>query len=1355
MKEDVIKWALTLNAEGARKELNKLQADSDKLKLKKAELQKQMDLVARESGKESEEFKRLSAEMNKLQKNIDANKAKTDALESTMNKNKLTVRELQQHLKEMQRQLRNTSAVIEPERFKQLTGEIEKTKEALRAATGQTKTFVESFKGWRENIVNGGLLALGQQIFDKFSAAISGAFTTIRDFEAKNSELAAVLGTNSERITALTGQALELGRTTAYTASQVTGLQVELARLGFSMDDITNMTPSVMSFATAVGTDLSSAATLSGAALRIFGLESTEIDRVVSTMAVSTTKSAMSFDYLNNSLATIGPVAASFGFTIEDTAALLGTLANSGFDASSAATATRNILLNLADEGGKLAQALGSPVKNSAELAAALRKLNDEGVDLATALELTDKRSVAAFESFLKNADSIATLRTEVTGAEGALADMTATMSDNVSGSLAGLDSAIEGLILKFYESKGAMKLIIDALTSLVQWVANNIAVIGTLAAAVTVWSIATAQATRNLYTHITALATSAAGWVKNTAATIANTAARLANITATYGLSGAWKALNVIMAANPIGAVITAIVALTAGIVALIKMTDTATAGMKALEEAEKEALSSTIEEESRINFLTAAIHNNSLSVDERRRAIADLQQIIPGYNAELSKEGRLTNENTAAIREYIKSMREKAMVQALENKLQPYYDELAGYSVTLDKARTAYKKAGEDIARYRASYNQQMAAGDTAAAAATKKRLKEAEKAYSENYRIAAEYVNKQNELTKEYEDSLTYLDKKRGEALKREAATTTATAATQTDTPAKTTTTSTTTSTTQKTDPDKIAADALQSQLDNLKNAHDQQLAELDNFHKRELLTDAQYAQRKATADQEYAANRLNLLERADEQTAAECQKTHQLIAQQTQKANDDQTAAQLAYDLSLLDIERETRDKRLLQADTTYKELRRATEAAKAQGQITEEQYQLNLKEIDWNQANERLQIAMDYEKQLTDLQKTGFTVRQSDLQNATQQTRDAYHELLISAASLSQQVNAITIAPKTEREQLEAEYNAMLASTATLFDNLLAKREEFGLTEEQIEIARQERLKQLASQHEADLERLNDKERSNFEKNWNAKTKTATKTFSTINSLAGMAGQLFKEIEQGEIADSDAKYDALIAQAEANGEDTAALEKEKEAAKLEIQKKYADAQFVTTIAQIISQTGLSIMQAYAQLGPIAGSVAAAILVALGAVQVANANAERERVKNQTVSGYADGGYTGPGGKYEVAGVVHKGEYVIPQAVMGDPYVIDAVTNIEAIRRHQLGLTRHTAGYADGGYTSDPQTAVTQTDTPSTPDINALTAACARLGEAVTHLQDIRAWVSLQDIRRAERTDTLARSQFRSL
>ena len=235
------------------------------------------------------------------------------------------------------------------------------------------------------------------------------------------------------------------------------------------------MTPSVLKFAKAVDTDLASAATLAGATLRIFNLDAEDTERALSTMAIGTTSSALNFEYLNSAMSTVGPVANSFGFTIEETTALLGTLANSGFDASSAATATRNILLNLADSSGKLALALGGPVNNLDDLVKGLKKLNSEGIDLNKALELTDKRSVAAFNTFLNGTDTVLALCDAVTDAEDDFNAMSEEMGDNVQGALNRLSSTIEGVVLRFYESKGILRDLIDLATLMVEGVGGMI----------------------------------------------------------------------------------------------------------------------------------------------------------------------------------------------------------------------------------------------------------------------------------------------------------------------------------------------------------------------------------------------------------------------------------------------------------------------------------------------------------------------------------------------------------------------------------------------------------------------------------------------------------------------------------------------------------------------------------------------------------------------------------------------------------------------------------------------------------------------------------------------------------------
>ena len=108
------------------------------------------------------------------------------------------------------------------------------------------------------------------------------------------------------------------------------------------------------------------------------------------------------------------------------------------------------------------------------------------------------------------------------------------------------------------------------------------------------------------------------------------------------------------------------------------------------------------------------------------------------------------------------------------------------------------------------------------------------------------------------------------------------------------------------------------------------------------------------------------------------------------------------------------------------------------------------------------------------------------------------------------------------------------------------------------------------------------------------------------------------------LQDAEMANIDAKYDAEIKAAEGNTELQEKLEKKKANEQLKVQKKYADVNFAMQAAQIVSNTATSIMKAYSDMGPIAGSIAAALMGVTGAAQLVVANAQRQKVKRMTLS-----------------------------------------------------------------------------------------------------------------------------------
>ena len=312
--------------------------------------------------------------------------------------------------------------------------------------------------------------------FLSVAAAIGAAKKVIGDmvrinkqFEQGTAVLASIIGKTTDEISALTNQAKQLGATTRYTAMQITELQTNLARLGFTEQEILNSTKAIQAFATATGADLGEAANLAGAALRGFGMNATEMERAASVMAVSTTKSALSFEKLATAIPIVAPVAKQFGFTIEDTVTLLAKLSDAGMDASTAATATRNVFLKMANDSGKLSQALGRPVHSVEEFGEALAEMRKKGLSLNDILQMVGVRSTAAFAVFADNAETLKDFKASITDCGDAMGEMENKQLNTLQGSITILNSAWEGLMLTFSESNGTIKAVVDSLSDLLQ----------------------------------------------------------------------------------------------------------------------------------------------------------------------------------------------------------------------------------------------------------------------------------------------------------------------------------------------------------------------------------------------------------------------------------------------------------------------------------------------------------------------------------------------------------------------------------------------------------------------------------------------------------------------------------------------------------------------------------------------------------------------------------------------------------------------------------------------------------------------------------------------------------------------
>lgn len=520
--------------------------------------------------------------------------------------------------------------------------------------------------------------------------ALMSSAETLKNFERKNAELASVLGTSTAGVKELTDAAKDLGRRTEFTSSEVTELQTALARLGYTKDQILDMQETTLKFAAAVNTDLGRAANFAGAALRGFGLQAEDSAHLLDVMAAATTKSALDFSKLETSMSIVAPIAHSFGLTVEDTVTLLGSLANAGFDASSAATATRNILLNLADANGKLAKGLGHTAKTFPEIIAALKECKEKGIDLNSALEMTDKRSVSAFSALISGAASADELRQALGSVDGTLDQMYETMTNNLQGAIKQLQSAWEGFILTMQGANGPMTSAVKSLADGINNLTDHADEFGrTLVELIATFGVyKAALITMNALKATSALVTK--GW----------TVAEILHYQALLVAEKAQKALNSTILKNPYVLAAAAVATLAYGIYKLATASTDAEKAVARLDKADREMNKGISSETAKLDILFAklkAAKKGTTEYDDAKKAIMSK---YGQYLSKLGDEKKALDDIALAYRtiteEITKAAKAKAMESFISTEADTYGQKIADIRENLYKSLQS--KFGEE---------------------------------------------------------------------------------------------------------------------------------------------------------------------------------------------------------------------------------------------------------------------------------------------------------------------------------------------------------------------------------------------------------------------------------------------------------------------------------------------------------------------------------------------------------------------------------------------------------------------------------------------------------------------------------
>ena len=670
-------------------------------------------------------------------------------------------------------------------------------------------------------------------------------------------------------------------------------------------------------------------------------------------------------------------------------------------------------------------------------------------------------------------------------------------------------------------------------------------------------------------------------------------------------------KAFNVVLKLSPWGLVLGGITLVVGAMLMFNRRTDAATVAQKKLKSIQEEATRKAEEERIKIEMLTRRIHDNSLSLDERRSAISALQKIVPDYTAKLSNEGKVYDENTEALTRYLNKLKEKALLEGAQEAIKDLGRKKADLLVT----KRQQQQQLDDLKKEQRQYIKQNAGRIQTSGGAVASGAVNATMGYSANVSSLSKELQKTEDKIKEIDTTLTAIDKEFGKQL-FDSETGGNGGGGGSDKKKKTK------SVKSQSAPDDIAIKKFsadrQADIDAAKAAYQEDLNNLNMSLAQKKISQEQYNVYVSALNTQNATNLLAIEQSYQEQSQQIAIKD----ADKKKKLQEDQNKRVEDAKQKLVDTQ--------IEAEKNYQSVMEqlVNEGKTAQTLTLEQERDAKLAVLDGYYKAAKL-LAEQSGEDITNVETAYQTARQNILNDYADKELKRIKELEAQKAQVRQEYGLDTFEDQyaAQATKRKADYDKGLIDKQQ-YDQAMANldqeaeahklqiRQQYGLASQQeLYNAEMEQLKQHLQNKE-----ISEEEYEEAVKNLKiSKMKEAFDYYSNLSSGAVQA------LQQAEEANVDAKYDAEIEAARNAGKDTSELEKKKANEKLKIQKKYADVNFAIKASQIIADTSVSIMKAYSDLGPIAGSVAAALMGVTGVAQLAAANAERQRVKKMSLNG----------------------------------------------------------------------------------------------------------------------------------
>lgn len=665
---------LQVNGEQARKEMQLMEQHALSLKAR---------IVEAQNAGDTKKVKQLQKDLKETNTTLRAMRDNARNIDAAMNNIGLaTPKELRQLLKDINVKLNSGHITRGSEEWKKyqaqlklVNAEIRKVNDEIKESEGWLARFNNGFAKW------GALAASGIAAITGISMTLNKMRKDRDDKEASAANLKALTGLDDASIQWLARQAEILSTSMHKSGLRVTQSSKEILEaymlVGSAKPDLLGnkealnaVTIEAMRLSKAAKMDLKEAVDAVTLSMNQYGASSEKAADYANVMAAGSKFGSAAVQSITAAVTNAGVSASTANVSIEQLVGSIETLAEKGIVNEVAGTGLKMFFLRLqtgADETNPKIVGLQTALKN-------LQKLSTEEI-----VKRFGAETYTVAQTLIDGADKVEYYTKAVTDTNVAM-EQAAINSETNEARLAQLKNKIRETGIELMEKLN------PSLNMLTGWT-----------------------------TKLLSMAPALIDWLVKYKGALASTCVTLLALIAYKKADVAWSKLQVVwnekivasllslgkfVKANPYAFLAVGVAALIGRLIDLKREQNRVTESQKSMLRISNDLNDKYGEQESKIRLLTNVIHNQNFSYNERRRCIDELKQIVPGYNGMLNEEGKLMNDNTGAIKDYLVQLEKQI-------KLEAAREELAGLYREQRKTEKLERKQQEEVKRANANFN------------------------------------------------------------------------------------------------------------------------------------------------------------------------------------------------------------------------------------------------------------------------------------------------------------------------------------------------------------------------------------------------------------------------------------------------------------------------------------------------------------------------------------------------------------------------------------------------------------------------------------------------------------------------